>query len=225
MLLLNMKKFNLNDIPKQIPVFPLSSTIFFPNTILPLNIFEPRYKQMVEHAIKGDRLIGMIQTKKFIGEKQKSVLFDIGCVGYIESHFKTPDGRYLINLKGVSRFKIIKEIENGNLYREFNVDYLNFVNDFKDIKKENMKNIDVDELIDKTKKFFKLNQLSTDWKVVEKVSPDQLVNSLSMICPFSVGEKQRLLETLALEDRNTILNQIINFYLLGQATSNERIIH
>ena len=167
----------------------------------------------------------MIQTKKFIGEKQKSVLFDIGCVGYIESHFKTPDGRYLINLKGVSRFKIIKEIENGNLYREFNVDYLNFVNDFKDIKKENMKNIDVDELIDKTKKFFKLNQLSTDWKVVEKVSPDQLVNSLSMICPFSVGEKQRLLETLALEDRNTILNQIINFYLLGQATSNERIIH
>ena len=131
MLLLDMKKFNLNDIPKQIPVFPLSSTIFFPNTILPLNIFEPRYKQMVEHAIKGDRLIGMIQTKKFIGEKQKSVLFDIGCVGYIESHFKTPDGRYLINLKGVSRFKIIKEIENGNLYREFNVDYLNFVNDFK----------------------------------------------------------------------------------------------
>ena len=95
----------------------------------------------------------------------------------------------------------------------------------KEITNEDLKKVDVNELIDKTKKFFKLNQLSTDWKVVEKVSPDQLVNSLSMICPFTVSEKQRLLETDTLDDRNKVLNQIINFYLLGQATSDERIIH
>ena len=148
--------------------------------------------------------------------------FNIGCVGYIESHYKTPDGRYLINLKGVSRFKIIGEINNDCLYREFKVNYLDLK---KEITNEDLKKVDVDELIDKTKKFFKLNQLSTDWKVVEKVSPDQLVNSLSMICPFTVSEKQRLLETDTLDDRNKVLNQIINFYLLGQATSDERIIH
>ena len=149
-------------------------------------------------------------------------MFNIGCVGYIESHYKTPDGRYLINLKGVSRFKIIDEINNDCLYREFKVNYLDLK---KEITSEDLKKVDVNELIDKTKKFFKLNQLSTDWKVVEKVSPDQLVNSLSMICPFTVSEKQRLLETDTLDDRNKVLNQIINFYLLGQATSDERIIH
>ena len=217
-----MKKLNINEMPEEIPVFPLSSTIFFPKTVLPLNIFEPRYKQMVEHAIKKQGLIGMIQAKQIEEEANKISLFNIGCVGYIESHYKTPDGRYLINLKGVSRFKIIDEINNNCLYREFKVNYLDLK---KKITSEDLKKVDVNELIDKTKKFFKLNQLSTDWKVVEKVSPDQLVNSLSMICPFTVSEKQRLLETDTLDDRNKVLNQIINFYLLGQATSDERIIH
>ena len=166
-----MKKLNINEMPEEIPVFPLSSTIFFPKTVLPLNIFEPRYKQMVEHAIKKQGLIGMIQAKQIEEEENKISLFNIGCVGYIESHYKTPDGRYLINLKGVSRFKIIDEINNDCLYREFKVNYLDLK---KEITNEDLKKVDVNELIDKTKKFFKLNQLSTDWKVVEKVSPDQL---------------------------------------------------
>ena len=197
-----MKKLNINEMPEEIPVFPLSSTIFFPKTVLPLNIFEPRYKQMVEHAIKKQGLIGMIQAKQMEEKNNKISLFNIGCVGYIESHYKTPDGRYLINLKGVSRFKIIDEINNDCLYREFKVNYLDLK---KKITSEDLKKVDVNELIDKTKKFFKLNQLSTDWKVVEKVSPDQLVNSLSMLCPFEPEEKQVLLEAETIVKRLDVL--------------------
>ena len=214
------KKFNKTDLPHELPVFPLSNAIFFPKTLLPLNIFEPRYKQMTEHAVNGNKLIGMVQSNQKIDEKGKAEVYNIGCVGYIEFHSKTPDGRYLINLKGISRFKIKKEINTNNLYRKFSVDYNDFSSDFDEQKTGEINTI---ELIKKTKKLFEQYQLSTDWKVVEKVETEQLINSLSMICPFTISEKQRLLETKNLIDRNEILNKIINFYVLGNNEDNKNI--
>ena len=214
------KKFNQNDLPTELPVFPLSNAIFFPKTLLPLNIFEPRYKQMTEHAIGGNKLIGMIQSNQKIDEKGRADVYNIGCVGYIEFHSKTPDGRYLINLQGISRFKIKREVNTNNLYRKFSVDYNDFSSDFEEQK---TKEINTIELIKKTKKLFEQYQLSTNWKIVEKVETEQLINSLSMICPFTISEKQRLLETKDLVDRNEILNKIINFYVLGNNENNKNI--
>ena len=214
------KKFNKTDLPHELPVFPLSNAIFFPKTLLPLNIFEPRYKQMTEHAVDGNKLIGMVQSNQKVNEKGKAEVYNIGCVGYIEFHSKTPDGRYLINLKGISRFKIKEEINTNNLYRKFSVDYNDFLSDFDEQKTAGINTI---ELIKKTKKLFEQYQLSTDWKVVEKVETEQLINSLSMICPFTISEKQRLLETKDLMDRNEILNKIINFYVLGNKENNKNI--
>ena len=215
------KKFNKNNLPNEIPVFPLSNAIFFPETLLPLNIFEPRYKQMTEHAIDDHGLIGMVQSKQEVDENNRRKVFDIGCIGYIEYHSDTPDGRYLVNLKGITRFKIKKEIETKNLYRTFEVDYDQFINDFNEEKDFNLNTID---LIDKTRKLFEKNQLSTDWKIIEKVEPSQLINSLAMICPFTISEKQRLLETSNISERNEVLNQIINFYILSN-TEESRNIH
>ena len=214
------KKFNKTDLPHELPIFPLSNAIFFPKTLLPLNIFEPRYKQMTEHAVVGNKLIGMVQSNQKVDKKGKPEVYNIGCVGYIEFHSKTPDGRYLINLKGISRFKIKEEINTNNLYRKFSVDYSDFSSDFDEQKTSGINTI---ELIEKTKKLFEQYQLSTDWKVVEKVETEQLINSLSMICPFTISEKQRLLETKDLIDRNEILNKIINFYVLGNNENNKNI--
>ena len=214
------KKFNKTDLPSELPVFPLSNAIFFPKTLLPLNIFEPRYKQMTEHAVDGNKLIGMIQSNQNIDGKGKVEVYNIGCVGYIDFHSSTPDGRYLINLKGISRFKIKEEITTNNLYRKFLVDYNDFSSDFDDQKIEGINTI---ELIKKTKKLFEQYQLSTDWKVVEKVEPEQLINSLSMICPFTISEKQKLLETKDIVHRNEVLNKIINFYVLGNSENNKNI--
>ena len=214
------KIFNQDDLPHELPVFPLSNAIFFPKTLLPLNIFEPRYKQMTEHAVDGNKLIGMVQSNQKIDEMGKAEVYNIGCVGYIEFHSKTPDGRYLINLKGISRFKIKEEINTNNLYRKFSVDYNDFSSDFDE---QNTGGINTIELIKKTKKLFEQYKLSTDWKIVEKVETEQLINSLSMICPFTISEKQRLLETKNLVDRNEILNKIINFYVLGNNESNKNI--
>ncbi len=214
------KKFNQADLPCELPIFPLSNAIFFPKTLLPLNIFEPRYKQMTEHAVDGNKLIGMVQSNQNIDGEGKAEVYNIGCVGYIEFHSSTPDGRYLINLKGISRFKIKEEINTDNLYRKFTVDYNDFSSDFD---KQEIRGINTIELIKKTKKLFEQYQLSTDWKIVEKVEPEQLINSLSMICPFTISEKQRLLETKDLIDRNEILNKIINFYVLGNNENNENI--
>ncbi|NCU45496.1 MAG: peptidase S16 [Candidatus Fonsibacter ubiquis] len=178
-----MTTLNKKEIPQEISIFPLANAVFFPNTILPLNIFEPRYKKMVEDALSSNKMIGMIQTKQSNNLKKPEV-FSVGCLGKIENHTKTADGRYLINLKG-----------------------------------------DVLQLIDKARKLFKIHQLSTDWKIVEKVEPDQLINSLSMICPFSVSEKQGLLEAKTILERNLLINQIINFYIIGNNPGSERQIH
>jgi Lon protease-like protein len=217
-----MTTFDKKEIPQEISIFPLANAVFFPNTILPLNIFEPRYKKMVEDSLATNKMIGMIQTRQS-NEPKKSEVFSVGCLGKIDTHTKTADGRYLINLKGLIRFRVLDEIETGLAYRKFRVTYDEFLDDLEQIKFNDK--IDVLKLIDKARKLFKIHHLSTDWKVVEKVEPNQLVNSLSMICPFSVSEKQVLLEAKTLLERNLLINQIINFYITDNNSNYNRHVH
>ena len=217
-----MTTFDKKEIPQEISIFPLANAVFFPNTILPLNIFEPRYKKMVEDSLATNKMIGMIQTRQG-NDPKKSEVFSVGCLGKIDTYTKTADGRYLINLKGLIRFRILEEIETGLAYRKFRVTHDEFLDDLGQIKFNDK--IDVLKLIDKARKLFKIHHLSTDWKVVEKVEPDQLVNSLSMICPFSVSEKQSLLEAKTLLERNLIINQIIGFYISNNNPHYNKYIH
>ena len=217
-----MTTFDKKEIPQEISIFPLTNAVFFPNTVLPLNIFEPRYKKMVEDALASNKMIGMIQTKGN-NNSNKPEVFNVGCLGKIDTHKKTADGRYLINLKGLVRFRILDEAETNLPYRKFRVTYDEFLNDLEKIKFNDK--IDVLQLIDKARKLFIIHHLSTDWEIVEKVEPDQLINSLSMICPFSTSERQGLLEAKTLFERNCLINQIINFYIIGNNPNLQKQIH
>tara|TARA_B100001778_G_C18343198_1_gene518490 strand:+ start:63 stop:683 length:621 start_codon:yes stop_codon:yes gene_type:complete len=190
--------------PDQIPVFPLSGVIYFPKTNLPLNIFEKRYLDLVNDAIKKDKLMGMIQSKKSNDE-----VYKIGCLGKISDYQKSDDGRILINLTGLTRFEVLEEKTNAKLYREFKVNYKKFILDLKPIKEE----INIEPLMDKVKIFFKKSGLLLNWKEFEKLNQVQKINTLSMIAPVTNEEKQKLLESVSLEEKVKVLINIVNFYL------------
>ena len=194
----------MKSLPETIPVFPLSGVIYFPKTNLPLNIFEKRYLDLVNDTYKKDKLMGMVQSQKSGKE-----VYKIGCLGKISDLQKSEDGRILINLTGVTRFKILEEIKNDKLYREFRVDYKNFEEDLKDVVGEKS----TSELMAKAKVFFKKNGLLLNWKEFEKLDKVQRVNTLSMISPITNEEKQKLLESLTIDDKIETLKSIINFYL------------
>tara|TARA_Y100000817_G_scaffold270368_1_gene228429 strand:- start:405 stop:1046 length:642 start_codon:yes stop_codon:yes gene_type:complete len=204
-----MKK---EDLPNILPVFPLSNFIIFPRTTVPLNIFEPRYIQMIDQSMKTNRLIGMIQPKKS-GELKKPDLYKIGCAGKITSFNETDDGRYLIILNGICRFKIIDEINNDNLYRECNVEYDDFSMDLNE-KSEEIKFSDLNLIFQNLKGLFKKQGYEINWKEVEKQSLDQTINTLSMASPFSLEEKQVLLESKDLNIRKERLKEILNTYIV-----------
>jgi len=197
--------------PDKIPIFPLSNFIIFPNTSVPLNIFEPRYLQMVDDCMKGSRLIGIVQPKK-TGELKNPNLYEIGCVGKITSFNETEDGRYLIVLNGICRYKIIDELKNDKLYREFNVSFEKYVDDLKEIKKEEIKFSDLKFIFNNLKNLFKKRGYLINWKDIEKQNLDQTINTLSMASPFSLEEKQVLLETNSLTDRKKKLEEILKIY-------------
>ena len=204
----------MKNYPNVIPVFPLNGVIYFPKTNLPLNIFEERYLNLVNDAYNKDKLMGMVQSKK-----ENDNVYDIGCLGKISDYQKSKDGRILINLTGVSRFKIIKEISSKKLYREFQVDYKNFV---EDVENSQVK-LDVDELMEKAKIFFKKNGLLLNWQEFEKLEQTQKINTLAMISPITNEEKQKLLETVSLENKVETLKNIISFYLFETGLGNETV--
>ena len=197
--------------PNKIPIFPLSNFIIFPNTTVPLNIFEPRYLQMVDDCMKGSRLIGIVQPKK-TGELRKPNLYEIGCVGKVTSFNETEDGRYLIILNGICRYKIVDELKNDKLYREFNVSFENYVDDLKEINKDKIKFSDLKFIFNNLKNLFKKRGYLINWKDIEKQNLDQTINTLSMASPFSLEEKQVLLETNSLIDRKKKLEEILKIY-------------
>ena len=175
----------MKQLPKTISIFPLSNFIFFPQTTVPLNIFEPRYIQMVDDAMKGDRIIGMVQPKK--SNQTIPILYNVGCAGKIISFNETEDGRYLIVLDGISRFKILEELNNDKLYRECKVNFDNFSNDTNN-QKEEIKFSDLELIFKKLKSLFNKQGYTINWKELEKQSLDQTINALSMASPFSLEE-------------------------------------
>ena len=193
------------NFPKKISVFPLRGAIFFPKTNLPLNIFEKRYVSMVEDALKGNKYIGMVQSKKVEGE-----VFKVGCLGKIDRHEKTPDGRILINLNGLSRFKIDEEVNNDKLYREFIVNYDDFSDDIK-LKEYEVKNEILEKLINNSKKYFSQQGVLIDWREISKLKAFEQIYTLAMISPFSVSEKQKVLEVPDLNEAASTLNEITRF--------------
>ena len=206
------------DLPETIPVFPLSNFIFFPKTTVPLNIFEPRYVQMIDDSMRSNRLIGMVQPKK-TGELKKPELYEVGCMGKITSFNETDDGRYLIVLNGISRYKITKEIENQKLYRECQVSFENFSKDLSK-EKEELKFTDLKLILNDLKNLFKKQGYAINLKDIEKQSLSQTINALSMASPFTLEEKQILLETKDLILRKTKLEEILKTYTIDYFKNN-----
>ena len=199
------------DLPKQISVFPLSNFILFPKTTVPLNIFEPRYIDMINDSMKSDKLIGMIQPKISENIDEPPNLFDIGCVGKIITFKETDDKRYLIELKGLIRFQAINEIKSENKYREFKVDFSQFEHDLDD-KKEELKFTDLELIFKDLKSLFKKRGFIINWKALEKQSLDETINALAMASPFSLEEKQVLLEAKNLNERKEKIAEILSTY-------------
>ncbi|MAW17515.1 MAG: hypothetical protein CBE32_001040 [Candidatus Pelagibacter sp. TMED272] len=190
--------------PNLIPVFPLSGVIYFPNTNLPLNVFEQRYLDLVNDIMQKDKLMGMIQANT----KGKEV-FNVGCLGKISDFQKSEDGRILINLTGLIRFEVLEEVENSKLYREFKVDYKKFDQDLEPA----LDDINIEELMKTIKVFFTKNGLVLNWKEFDKLDKIQKINTLAMIAPIGNGEKQKLLESISIKEKVKNLQDIVNFYL------------
>ena len=203
--------------PKQIPVFPLSGVIYFPKTNLPLNIFEERYLDLVNDSFRNNKLMGMVQSKK-----ENSLVYKVGCLGKISDYQETSDGRVLINLTGLTRFEITKEVANKKKYREFEVDYKKFYKDVLDNEKLALA-YDKLNFMEKVKKFFEKNGLMINWKEFEKLDEAQKINTLSMIAPISNEEKQKLLETVSFNDKTNTLLNIIEFYSYENVSDTETI--
>ena len=202
---------NIDELPQTIPIFPLSNFIMFPGTTVPLNIFEPRYLQMVNDSMKEHRIIGMIQPKK-TGMLKKPDLYEIGCVGKITSFNETDDGRILIILNGICRFKITSELRTEKLYRQCKVRYDNYSNDIN--KKSNEVNFsDLNTIMENMKKFFKKQGYIVNLKDLDNKDLTKTINDLSMASPFSLEEKQILLESLDINIRKEKMEQILNNYI------------
>ena len=204
-----MKK---EDLPKKIAVFPLSNFIIFPKTTVPLNIFEPRYIDMINDSMKKDKFIGMIQPKnKILDNKNVPDLHDIGCLGKITSFKETDDGRYLIDLKGIIRFKIIKEIKPFKTYRECEINFENYLHDLNN-EKEILKFSDLELIFKDLKTLFEKRGFIINWNALEKQSLDETINALAMASPFSLEEKQVLLEAISLDVRKSKIAEILSTY-------------
>jgi len=208
-----MKK---EELPNIIPVFPLSNFIIFPKTTVPLNIFEPRYIEMINDSMKTNKLIGIIQPKK--SKKLETIipdLYRIGCLGKIKSFKETDDGRYLIDLKGLIRFEISNEVKPDKPYRKCEVDYNAYLDDL-DKKKKDLKFSDLELIFKDFKSLFEKRGFIINWKALEKQSLDETINALAMASPFSLEEKQVLLEAINLDLRKNKIAEILSTYTFDE---------
>ena len=202
----------MKNFPKIIPIFPLSNFIIFPNTTVPLNIFEPRYLDMVNDSMKSDKLIGMIQPKNSEDENGIPELHDVGCLGKITSFRETEDGRYLIELKGQIRFQVINEINTDKKYRGVEVNYNDYLNDLND-EKDRLNFSDLELIFKDLKSLFEKKGFIINWKALEKQSLNETINALAMASPFSIEEKQILLEAKNLDNRKNKIAEILKTYV------------
>ena len=202
---------NIIDLPKIIPLFPLSNFIIFPKTTIPLNIFEPRYIDMINDAMKSDKLIGMIQPKNSKNNQNLDELHNIGCLGKITRFEETEDGRYMIDLKGLIRFKLIQKIKLSKKYIKYEVDFNDFYHDLNK-KEEQLKFSDLELIFKDLKSLFEKRGFIINWKELEKQSLDEIINALAMASPFTLEEKQVLLEAENLNIRKNKIAEILSTY-------------
>jgi len=209
------------DLPETIPVFPLAGALLLPRGQMPLNIFEPRYLEMIDDTLRdGRRLIGMIQPDTaHHGPESKPNLFKIGCVGRITQIAETGDGRYLLQLTGIVRFRIEAELEVTTPYRQCRVSYAPFVDDFTARKGED--EVDRESLLHALSEFLTANNLKADWEGIENAPNEALVNALAMMSPYGTAEKQALLEAPDLKTRAEILVAVTEIELAKTATGGE----
>ena len=208
-----MKK---EELPNIIPIFPLSNFIIFPKTTVPLNIFEPRYIEMINDSMRTNKFIGMIQPKSINDEKSIiPSLHKIGCLGKITSFKEIDGGRYLIDLKGIIRFKILDEKKTNKPYRNCQVNYDDYLNDLSE-KKENLKFSDLELIFKDLKQLFEKRGFIINWQALEKQSLDETINALAMASPFSLEEKQVLLEAINLDLRKNKIAEILSTYTFDE---------
>ena len=203
-----------DELPESIPLFPLNKVLLLPRAKLPLNLFENRYLHMFDHALQNGRYIGMIQPSeepKKDGEMKPPSLYNVGCAGFLTAFSQTNDNRYEIILEGVCRFKIKKELELMNGFRRANVQWSKFKSDFKIEKLDS--NEKREELLKILRPFLEKMSMNVDWDVIEGTNDEDLINTISMCCPFDVNEKQALLEAISLENRREVLTSLIHINL------------
>jgi uncharacterized protein len=209
------------ELPELIPVFPLAGALLLPRGQMPLNIFEPRYLAMVDDAFRDShRLIGMIQPDATHSRDEANpALFSVGCIGRITQLAESGDGRYILELTGIARFKVLKEVEVLTPYRQCQVDYFPFVDDFTARKGE--EDVNRDALIETLRAFLKVNKLKVDWEGVENAPNEALVNALAMMSPYGPAEKQAMLEAPDLKTRAEILIAVTEMDLAKKRTSGD----
>ena len=214
-----MNFVSLDDLPKKIPIFPLTGAVLFPKTQLPLNIFEPRYVQMLNAALATPhKLIGMIQP---IAGSDNS-LKKVGCVGRVTSYNETDDHRYLITLNGIIRFEIENELDTTTQYRQVEVNYENFITD---LKSEDVTNVDRDSLLKLIKKYLKNKSLLADWDIIQQTPTEQLINYSGVLVPFTPEEKQLLLEAKTIMGRSRALEALYQSYTIEETTDTSTQLH
>ncbi len=204
------KKTDYNELPEILPIFPLPGVIILPHGSLPLNIFEPRYISMVEDVLGNNRMIGMIQPN--LGSKKYNGLYPIGCASRIISFSETSDNRYLIELKGLIRFKIFKEVNSIRGYR-------NIIPKWKDFKNDlniNLQNINIDSLIGQLKRYFYNNNINVDSDELHKIPADQIVSAIPQICSFQSNEKQAILEAKTDKERIEVIISLLKMNILDE---------
>tara|TARA_A100001011_G_C14011755_1_gene715720 strand:- start:84 stop:725 length:642 start_codon:yes stop_codon:yes gene_type:complete len=210
----------MKNLPKKIPVFPLSNFIIFPRTTVPLNIFEPRYVDMINDSMRSNKFIGMVQPKNKNNENSLvPELYKIGCMGKITSFKDTNDGHFLIELKGLIRFQILKEIKSEKKYRECEVDFEKFNDDLNE-KNEDLKFTDLELIFKDLKNLFEKRGFIINWNALEKQSLDETINALAMASPFTLEEKQILLEAKNLDTRKSKIADILTTYTYDQYNNN-----
>tara|TARA_B100001057_G_scaffold499837_1_gene612075 strand:- start:3849 stop:4496 length:648 start_codon:yes stop_codon:yes gene_type:complete len=210
----------IKELPKQVPVFPLSNFIIFPKTSVPLNIFEPRYIDMINDSMKSNKLIGIIQPKILKNDEGLSPdLHQVGCLGKITNFKETEDKRFLIEIKGLIRFQIEQEIETNKKYREYKISFDNFHDDLVESKID-LKFSDLELIFKDLKNLFEKRGFIINWKALEKQSLDETINALAMASPFTLEEKQVLLEAKNLEIRKIKIAEILSTYTFDNYDNN-----
>jgi Lon protease-like protein len=218
---MNVEYAGPRDLPEVIPVFPLPGALLLPRGQMPLNIFEPRYLAMVDDSLRdGHRLIGMIQPDPaHPGTPEKPGLFKVGCLGRITQLAETGDGRYLLQLTGVARFRVEEELKVATLYRQCRATTVPFADDF--VARRGEDKVDRKALLETLESFLKANNLKTDWQGVENAPNEALVNALAMMSPYGPAEKQAMLEAPDLKTRAEILIAVTEMDLAKKRTSGD----